>query len=143
MLQETYSLGNSEAMALLLLQERWPGNKNTMHILWVHHFHCNKNRSASISLLSQYFSTQSLSRLRRSSYRRTSVSNPCRQRPCPASSPTVTQLFPIPDRGHQGFIPTLYKENPLTPCFQTTAFCVCVCVCVCVNESREVRGNEL
>lgn len=120
-LQETYSLGNSEAIALLLLQERWPWNNNTMHILWFFHFHSNKNRSDSISLLSHYFSTQSLPRLRRSSYRRTSFSHPSRQLSCPASSPNVTQLFPLPDRGHQDFASTLDKENRSTPCFQTTA----------------------
>lgn len=123
-------------MALLLLQERWPGNNNTMHILGVLHFHSNKNRSDSLSLLSRFFSTQSVPRLRRSSYRPTSFSYPSRQMPCPASSPTVTQLFPLPDRGHQDFASTLDKEIRSTPCFQTTAFYFGH------NESHEARGNE-
>jgi len=129
-------MGNSEAMALLLLQKRWPGNNNTMHMLWVLHFHSNKNRSDSLSLLSRYYSTQSVPPLRSSSYRPTSFSNPSRGLPCAASSPTVTQLFPLPDRGHQDLASTLDKEIRSTPCFQTTA------LYFCHNESREARGNE-
>jgi len=92
-------------------------------------------RPDSISLLSHYFSTQFLPRLRRSSYLR-SFSHPSGQLPCPASPPTVTQLFPPPDRGNQDFASKLDIENRSTPCFKTTA------LFFCDSESRDARGNE-
>jgi hypothetical protein len=90
-----------------------------------------EKRSELNLLLSHYFSKQFLPRLRRYSYLLTSLSNPCRQLPCPVPSAPVSQLFPLPDLGRQAFASLL-----------DTVFTNRCHIFLCDNESREAKGNE-